>query len=62
MIPYLIPVPANDDVFEELCLALLKEHWARPRLERFGKKGERQYGIDILDLGELFLFMQRSAS
>ena len=33
-----------------MCLELLRRHWSRPGLEIFGKRGERQYGIDILDL------------
>jgi hypothetical protein len=53
MNPYSINPPTSDETFEELCLAILKRHWAREGLERFGKKGERQFGVDILDvLGE----------
>src|ERR1035438_3716148 len=53
MNPYSINPPESDVVFEELCLALLKRHWARPSLERFAKKGEEQFGVDIFDtLGE----------
>jgi tetratricopeptide (TPR) repeat protein len=47
--PYAINPPESDVTFEKLCLALLKRHWSRPGLERFGKKGERQFGVDILD-------------
>jgi hypothetical protein len=43
-------IPANDDDFERMSLELLRRHWSRPGLEIFGKRGERQYGIDILDL------------
>ena len=43
-------IPANDDDFERMCLELLRRHWSRPGLAIFGKRGERQYGIDILDL------------
>jgi tetratricopeptide (TPR) repeat protein len=43
-------IPANDDDFEQMCLELLRRHWSRPGLEIFGKRGERQFGIDILDL------------
>lgn len=50
MNPYNINPPTSDEVFEELCLALLKRHWEREGLERFGKKGERQFGVDILDV------------
>jgi len=51
MIPYSLHPPTNEDIFEDLCLALLKQHWSKPRLERFGKRGEEQHGIDILDVG-----------
>jgi hypothetical protein len=30
---------------------LLRHYWSRPGLEIFGKHGERQYGIGILDVG-----------
>jgi tetratricopeptide (TPR) repeat protein len=46
-----LPIPTNDDDFEKMCLQLLRHHWSRPRLELFGKRGERQFGIDILDIG-----------
>ncbi len=44
-------IPTNDDAFEQMCLQLLRRYWSRPGLEIFGKRGERQYGIDILDVG-----------
>jgi tetratricopeptide (TPR) repeat protein len=44
------PILDDDDLFEKLCRDLLRLHWNRPELEIFGKRGERQYGIDILDL------------
>lgn len=57
MNPYSINPPTSDETFEELSLALLKRHWLRVGLERFGKKGERQFGVDILDtLGESPLY------
>jgi hypothetical protein len=49
MIPYTIKPPASEVTFESLCLALLKRHWSRPGLERFAKKGEEQFGVDIFD-------------
>jgi tetratricopeptide (TPR) repeat protein len=51
MTPYSINPPTNEDRFEDLCLELLKQHWAKPQLQRFGKRGERQDGVDLLDLG-----------
>jgi len=49
MNPYTINPPESDVVFEELCLELLKRHWSRKGLERFAKKGEDQFGVDIFD-------------
>jgi tetratricopeptide (TPR) repeat protein len=44
------PPPANPDDFERLCLRLLKAHWYLPKLELYGRRGERQYGVDIVDM------------
>lgn len=53
MNPYTINPPESEVEFEKLCLALLKRHWSRRGLERFAKKGEEQFGVDIFDtLGE----------
>ena len=49
MNPYSINPPESEVAFEKLCLALLKRHWSRPGLERFAKKGEEQFGVDIFD-------------
>jgi hypothetical protein len=43
-------IPTNDDNFEKLGRDILRLHWSRPGLEIFGKGGERQFGIDLLDL------------
>jgi tetratricopeptide (TPR) repeat protein len=43
-------IPSNDDDFEKLCRDVLRLHWSCPGLEIFGKRGERQFGIDLLDL------------
>jgi hypothetical protein len=57
MNPYSINPPESEVAFEMLCLALLKRHWSRPGLERFAKKGEGQFGLDIFDtLGEIPLY------
>jgi tetratricopeptide (TPR) repeat protein len=49
MNPYAINPPDSDVIFEKLCLAVMKRHWSRPGLERFAKKGEEQFGVDIFD-------------
>jgi hypothetical protein len=57
MNPHTINPPESEVAFEKLCVALLKRHWPRPGLERFAKKGEEQFGVDIFDtLGESPLF------
>jgi tetratricopeptide (TPR) repeat protein len=44
------PPLANPDDFERLCLRLLKAHWNLPTLELYGRRGERQHGVDIIDM------------
>jgi hypothetical protein len=34
-----------------MCRDLLRLHWSRPNLQVYGKRGEDQSGVDILDLG-----------
>jgi tetratricopeptide (TPR) repeat protein len=43
-------IPTDPDQFEKMCRDLLRHYWSRPGLEIFAKRGEQQYGIDILDL------------
>ncbi len=45
------PPPANEADFERLCLALLRRHWSLPRLELYAHRGEKQHGVDIIDMG-----------
>ena len=42
--------PANEADFERLCLRVLKAYWSCPTLELYGRRGERQQGIDIIDM------------
>lgn len=46
------PQPSNEHAFEEFCLVLMREVWSLPSLEQFGHRGERQHGVDLLDLGD----------
>lgn len=48
---YRYPQPKNEDAFEEFCLILLREHWSLPTLDRYGHRGERQDGVDLIDTG-----------
>jgi tetratricopeptide (TPR) repeat protein len=43
------PQPSNEDDFELFCLRLLRELWRCPTLQQYGKRGERQHGIDLID-------------
>jgi len=44
------PQPATEQDFERFCLKFLRRHWCSPGLVLYGKRGEKQYGIDILDV------------
>src|SRR5262245_6244697 len=44
------PQPDNEDAFEFFCLRFLRHYWNRPGLQQYGKRGERQEGIDLIDL------------
>jgi tetratricopeptide (TPR) repeat protein len=44
------PQPNNEDDFELFSLRLLRNAWNRPHLQQNGKRGERQDGIDLIDL------------
>ncbi len=44
------PPPANENDFERLCLALLRKHWNNPALQRYGRRGQGQNGVDIVDV------------
>jgi hypothetical protein len=50
-IPVMFPIPTDEDDFEDICVDILRIYWSRPKLERYGRKGERQNGIDIIDPG-----------
>ena len=43
--------PSNEADFELYCLRLLREVWRCSTLQRYGKRGERQDGIDLIDEG-----------
>src|SRR3989442_14149570 len=45
------PQPTNEDDFELFCLRFLRELWRCPTLQQYGKRGERQNGIDLIDEG-----------
>jgi hypothetical protein len=42
--------PINWQDFQRLALRVLQKHWQCSELELFGRPGESQYGIDIIDL------------
>lgn len=43
------PHPDNERSFEKFCLKLLQRHWNNPHLELYGRRGEKQSGVDIID-------------
>ena len=46
---YQYPRPGNDDEFEEFCLRFYRIFLERDAFDRYGKRGERQHGIDLFD-------------
>ncbi len=42
--------PSNEDDFEEFCLRLMTKHFKCTTLQLYGKRGEKQDGIDIIDI------------
>jgi tetratricopeptide (TPR) repeat protein len=46
--PYALP--RNSEEFRRLCLKLLRRHWQMPGLERFQEAGDRELGIDLLEV------------
>jgi len=45
--PSTIDPPGNPDRFEEFCLSLIKKVWNNPQAQRYGRRGQRQHGVDI---------------
>ena len=48
--PFTYPRPNDEHSFEELCLRLLRKHWDCPNAQRHGRRGHRQFGVDIFGL------------
>jgi len=46
---YSFPQPGNEDEFEEFCVRFYRLWLKRDGLIRYGKRGEKQDGIDIID-------------
>ena len=42
-----IPIPDDDDFFEELCCEIWKRIWNTDDVEIFGRNGQSQDGVDI---------------
>ena len=42
-----LPVPKSWDEFEDMCADLLKRLWRDPYVNRYGRSGQKQFGVDI---------------
>ena len=42
------PFPANPEDFESLCLRLYRKHWDVPNLQKYGRRGNKQSGGDLI--------------
>lgn len=40
--------PAMPEDFESLCLRLYRKHWDVPNLQKYGRRGDKQFGGDLL--------------
>ena len=43
-------IPSNEEEFEEFCLRYFRHVEKCGGLKRYGKRGEKQHGIDLLNL------------
>lgn len=41
------PLPTDDEPFETFCLELFRTHLDAPLLQRYGRKGQKQHGVDL---------------
>lgn len=44
------PIPQNEDAFEDFAIEFFRSIWSTRQADRFGRRGQRQHGVDILDL------------
>ena len=44
---YRVPIPKSAEEFEEICADLWREEWNDPHIQRLGRSGQRQDGLDI---------------
>lgn len=44
---YRVPIPKSAAEFEEICADLWREEWNDPHIQRIGRLGQRQDGLDI---------------
>lgn len=47
MVTVAFPMPKNEDDFERLCRDLFAAEWESTDLQRHGRRGQRQHGVDI---------------
>ncbi|MCC7337725.1 MAG: hypothetical protein IT422_21765 [Pirellulaceae bacterium] len=47
---FLFPMPDNEDAFEAFCKRLMAKKFESPSLQLYGKRGEKQDGVDVVDL------------
>lgn len=45
---YRLPKPLDDDLFEDMVCDVYSRIFKNPNLQRFGRRGQRQHGIDII--------------
>lgn len=44
------PMPKTEQEFERFCVEFLRRYWKRPGLDLYAKRGEKQHGVDIVEM------------
>jgi hypothetical protein len=47
---YLYPPPEDNVRFESFCVSLLRDYWPSSEPELYGRSGQSQDGVDIIDV------------
>jgi hypothetical protein len=48
MTNFILPKPQNEDLFEDIVCAIFAREFRNPNLQRYGRRGQAQQGIDIV--------------
>ena len=55
------PTPTDEIAFETFCMRLLQVHWPNSDPQLYGRRGQRQDGVDIIDESGIELIFDAAA-